>query len=140
MNEPTLIGTSTSLTLENGMGSPPLFNVITVGGSSVLPDRLPGSIEFVDLPLFKRGDSNGDSFVNLADAIFLIQYLFNASTEPPCLEAGDANDDQFLDVSDSIFLINYFFLDGAAPPAPFPACGTDPNGASGLPCVNYTAC
>jgi len=138
--DPLLVGTSTDLTLQNGLSSPPIFNVITVGGSSVLPTLLPGTITFVDLPLFKRGDSNGDGSVNLADAIFLIQFLFNQSTAPPCSEAGDANDDMLLDVSDAIYEINFFFLDGLAPPAPFPNCGTDPDGTNGLPCTNYTAC
>lgn len=139
-NDPGLIGTSTTLNLENGLGSPPIFNVITVAGSSVLPDRIGGELDFVSLPLLKRGDANGTGNVDISDAIFLIQYLFNSSTAPSCLEAADVNDDGFNDVSDAVFLINYQFLDGSAPPSPFPSCGTDPGGASGAQCQVYNGC
>ncbi len=137
---PLLIGSSTAVTLQNNLGSPPLFNVITVGGSSVLPTLLPGAINFVDLPALKRGDANGDGSVNIADAINLIQYLFNNGPTPGCLEAADVNDDGLNDVSDAVFLIQFQFLDGSPPPAPYPTCGTDPNGASGSQCSNSGSC
>ena len=139
-NDPLLIGTSTPLTLENGMGSPPLFNVITVGGSSVLPDRQNGALTFIDQPQMKRGDANGDGIANLADVIRLIQYFFNDGPTPPCLAAADANGDNTNDLSDSIYLIQYQFLDGSPPAAPFPNCGIDPAGQNGLSCDTYTAC
>ncbi len=138
--DPLLVGTSTQLTLENGMGSPALFNVITVAGSSVLPTRVNGSITFIDQPLLKRGDANGDGIANLADVIKLIQYFFNDGSAPPCFAAADANGDNTNDLSDSIFLIQYQFLDGSPPAAPFPNCGTDPAGTGGLSCDSYTAC
>lgn len=140
LNDPLLIGTSTPLTLENGMGSPPLFNVLTVGGSSVLPVRNDGALTFIDQPQLKRGDANGDGIANLADVIKLIQYFFNDGSVPPCLAAADANGDNTNDLSDSIFLIQYQFLDGSPPAAPFPNCGIDPAGQNGLSCDSYNAC
>jgi len=134
-----LIGTSTTLSLQNGLGSPPLFNVITVAGSSVLPDLVDGAVTFIDAPLFKRGDSNADGFINLADAIRMIQYLFNDGAVPTCLDGADANGDGLADVSDAIFLIQFQFLDGPAPGSPYPDCGPDPS-ADSLSCESYSAC
>lgn len=125
-NSPALVGTSTTITLENGMGSPPLFNILTITGSSVLPDRIDGTVDFIDSPLFRRGDPNQDGQVNLADAIFLIQYLFNDGPAPACLSAASSNGDNLADLSDAIFLIQYNFNDGSPPPSPFPACGAAP--------------
>ena len=139
VNDPLLVGTSTTLTLENGMGSPPLFNIVTVSGTTVLVDRVPGTVTFIDQPLFKRGDANADGFVNLADAITLIQYFFNDGNTPPCLASADANGDGLNDLSDSIFTIQFQFLDGSPPPAPYPNCGTDPGG-NGPTCNTYNAC
>jgi len=136
---PALVGTTTTLQLTNGLGSPPLFNVITVAGSSVLPTRVDGTIEFVNQPLFKRGDANGEGVVNIADAIFMIQYIFNDGPSPQCMEAANANGDSFTDISDAIFLIQFQFLDGNQPPAPYPACGVDTVGPSGS-CNTYNPC
>ena len=139
-NDMNLIGTTTPIILENGMGSPPLFNIVTVSGTTVLVDRVDGGITFIDQPLFKRGDANGDGFVNLADAISLIQYFFNDGATPGCLAAADANGDTLNDISDSIFLIQFQFLDGAFPSAPYPDCGTDPAGSEGPSCNTYSGC
>ena len=138
-SNPILIGTSPPLSLQNGLGSPPLFNVITVAGSSVLPDLVDGAVTFIDAPLFKRGDSNADGFINLADAIRMIQYLFNDGAVPTCLDGADANGDGLADVSDAIFLIQFQFLDGPAPGSPYPDCGPDPS-ADSLSCESYSAC
>ncbi len=74
---------------------------------------------------FVRGDSNGDSDVNISDASFTLRYLFQGGRGPACLLALDANDDSQVDISDAAFTLSYLFLGGSQPPAPYPRCGTD---------------
>lgn len=76
---------------------------------------------------FRRGDTNHDGAVNVADPTLLFNYLFGSSgTHVLPLDAADSNDDGLVDVSDAVYLLNYLFAGGAPPPAPFPQLGTDP--------------
>jgi hypothetical protein len=61
------------------------------------------------------GDANGDGFINLSDAIYLLNYLFKSDSPPDPLEAGDANCDENVNLSDAIYLLNYLFKNGPAP-------------------------
>jgi agmatine deiminase len=62
------------------------------------------------------GDANYDEIVDVADVVYLINYLFRNGAEPqPALCAGDCNNDDIVDVADVVFLINYLFRSGAAP-------------------------
>ncbi|MEE8142006.1 MAG: hypothetical protein V3T77_02795 [Planctomycetota bacterium] len=141
VNDPGLIGTCTNVQLVNGLGSPPISNVITVDGLSVAPKLVPGTICFQALPVFKRGDANTDGIVDVADVIFVIQFLFVSGAVPDCQDSADGNNDQLLDVSDAIFLINFLFSSGAIPPAPGPTnCGTASGGGGSIGCQNYGAC
>ncbi|OUU24235.1 MAG: hypothetical protein CBC13_03900 [Planctomycetia bacterium TMED53] len=79
-----------------------------------------------DLPSFKRGRCNLDGQVDLADALYLLDYQFNAGQTPPCLDACDFNDDGNIDISDGINLLGYLFMSQAPPPDPGPLeCGVD---------------
>ncbi|MEZ5359369.1 MAG: PQQ-dependent sugar dehydrogenase [Candidatus Zixiibacteriota bacterium] len=64
------------------------------------------------------GDANGDSAVNIGDAVFLINHIFNAGAGPQCPDEGDANADCALNIGDAVFLINYIFRGGDAPACP----------------------
>jgi hypothetical protein len=75
---------------------------------------------------FKRGDTNDDGSRNVADAVFLLMYIFSGGEAPPCLDAGDTNDDGSLNVADAVFLLMYIFSGGAPLPAPLNTCGPDP--------------
>jgi hypothetical protein len=74
---------------------------------------------------FIRGDANRNGEVDVSDAVAMLDYLFQGSSnlDGDCLAAADANADQALDISDPIFILNYLFLGGTEPPAPFPAEG-----------------
>ena len=61
------------------------------------------------------GDANGDGEVDIADIVFLINYLFLSGSPPIPLPSGDPNNDCVVDVADIIYLINYLFTEGAAP-------------------------
>lgn len=88
---------------------------------------------------FRRGDSNGDGGVNIADAVHILLWRFGGGEAPGCLDAADVNDDDLHDLSDAIFELNYLFLSGPAPPAPGAAdCG--PAGKVSLGCEQYPVC
>jgi len=67
-------------------------------------------------PSFLHGDANGDQVIDLADVVFLINYLYKGDIPPNPLEAGDANCDGNVDLADVVYLINYLYKGGPAPP------------------------
>jgi hypothetical protein len=70
------------------------------------------------------GDASGDSLITVADAVFLVNYLYREGPEPCVCEAADANGACVIDVGDLIYLLNYLFRDGPAPVGgcPYVAC------------------
>ncbi len=63
-----------------------------------------------------HGDPNGSGDINIADATYIIQYIFNYGPAPvPTVAAGDANCDGTVDIADVVFLILYIFGSGVAP-------------------------
>jgi hypothetical protein len=62
------------------------------------------------------GDANADWEANVADAVFLISYIFKGGTPPtgPVWRAN-ANGDDGINVGDAVYLINYIFSGGPAP-------------------------
>lgn len=75
---------------------------------------------------FVRGDANGDSRVDISDAIAALNYLFLGSADLSCPDAADADDSGDLNITDAIRILEYLFQGGAAFPPPFPASGPDP--------------
>jgi hypothetical protein len=59
------------------------------------------------------GDVNGDQVTNVADAFYLINYLFAGGAAPT--GPADMNGDGLINVSDVFYLINYLFAGGPAP-------------------------
>ena len=94
-------------------------------------------------PIFSRGDCNGDGGFNIADAIFLLGFLFPVGppTTLSCDDACDANDDGGLNIADAIRALEALFPGGTPMPlvAPFPGCGFDPTGDS-LDCGSSPSC
>ncbi len=95
--------------------------MVLVGGGSVLGAG------------FKRGEVNGDSRVNVSDAVQVLRHLFQAKPML-CLDAADYNDDGSVDVADAIGLLGFLFGGTARPPEPFTRCGPDPT-ADDLDCI-----
>ena len=76
--------------------------------------------------VFKRGDTNVDGAVNIADAIASLGFLFGGGDALFCPDAADSNDDGTVNIADAIAALGHLFGgDGDLPP-PFGACGTDP--------------
>jgi len=61
------------------------------------------------------GDANDDGEVNVGDAVYLINFVFNGGPEPTPFCSGDANGDGEVNIGDSVYLINYVFKGGPAP-------------------------
>ena len=89
-------------------------------------------------PSFIRGDANADGDVNLADGVFVLNYLFGGAVALHCKEASDANADGGSDIADVVYILNFLFTGGDEPPAPFPECGTV-DGAV-VDCGGFPAC
>ncbi len=89
--------------------------------------------------LFRRGDANADSVLDIADAIFTLSYLFADGPAPPCLDAADANDDGAVDIADAIAVLSHLFAGAGPLPEPFGDCGVDPT-IDELGCSSYEPC
>ena len=85
---------------------------------------------------FIRGDCENDGRVDIADALMIVDFVFDSF--PACWEACDVNDDGISGLVDAALLLNYLLADGAAPASPFPQCGPDPTPGS-APC-NVATC
>jgi len=81
---------------------------------------------------------NGDTGLDIADAIATLDFLF-AGITIPCESSADSNDDGSINIADAINLLSYLFTSAAPPPLPFPFCGVDPT-PDPLPCDGYPGC
>ncbi|MDE0958141.1 MAG: IPT/TIG domain-containing protein [Planctomycetota bacterium] len=111
----------------------------SIGGVGLVDVRVANSLGEATLPEaftygFIRGVVNGDSQLDIGDAMFLAYYLFSGGDAPACLEAGEVNGDGLIDLADPIFIVTYLFRSGPMPLAPFPEAGLDPDLASGYGC------
>jgi subtilisin family serine protease len=64
---------------------------------------------------YLAGDANGDEIVDVADAVYLLNYLYKGGSAPDPMGAGDPNADCIIDVSDAIYLLNYLYKGGPSP-------------------------
>ena len=88
---------------------------------------------------FRRGDANADGSHDIADGVFILQFLFAGDVEPSCLKSVDSDDDGTPTITDALYLLNFLFSGGAAPPVPLGECGMDPT-EDELTCQSYPAC
>ncbi len=68
-----------------------------------------------DLILPPKGDADGNLFISVSDAVYLLYYIFAGGPAPAPLEVGDVNCDGIVSISDVVYLINYIFAGGPAP-------------------------
>ncbi len=74
---------------------------------------------------FVRGDANGDSKLNVTDAIAILWHLFGGKPLE-CEDHGEVDDSGRIDIADAIYLLAYLFQRGPEPTPPFPDPGYDP--------------
>ena len=61
------------------------------------------------------GDVTDDGVIDLADLVFLVNYLFRGGTAPDPLRLGDPTADCVVNLGDVVFLLNYLYRSGPAP-------------------------
>lgn len=63
------------------------------------------------------GDANGDSTINIGDAVYLITYIFRGGPPPAPYElsSGDPNGDCTVNIGDAVYIINFIFKGGPPP-------------------------
>ncbi|HVR76442.1 MAG TPA: LamG-like jellyroll fold domain-containing protein [Planctomycetota bacterium] len=90
---------------------------------------------------FVRGNSNADQRVDIADVVFILNWLFRGGLVPPCIAAANASSTESVDVASAIYILHFLFLGGSPPGAPFPGCGlsTDPFDVA-LGCESFPPC
>ena len=133
--QPTVpTGATLQVTPINGVGIPPTENLLSTPGGIAVPPLLEGGLITVGASFFLRGDGNGDLTVDVADAVFILAYLFSGGPAD-CLDAIDTNDDGSNNIADAISALDFLFAGGSAPPPPFPAPGSDPT-SDALDCNN----
>jgi len=131
-------GLSTLLrTCNKTIGDPPV-ECVMVRESLAVPlsaqSSAPVEIRCAEEFPFVRGAVNpSDREVDIADAIFVLDYLFAGGEPPGCMDSADINDDGIIDIADPIALLAYLFAQGPPPSDPFPAAGADPT-PDGLGC------
>jgi hypothetical protein len=63
------------------------------------------------------GDVNESGIINVADAVYLVQYIFAGGPPPkPVVQSGNVNCAGVINVADAVYLVQYIFAGG--PPAP----------------------
>lgn len=67
---------------------------------------------------FLCGDTNSDLDVNVADVVYVINYVFKSGPAPDPLDAADVNNDGGINIGDGVYLINFIFNGGSAPDCP----------------------
>ena len=75
-----------------------------------------GETGAVKVGINKRGDANSNGTINLADIIYLVNFVFKAGPAPNPLCLGDANNSGGnANLADIIYLVNFVFKGGPAP-------------------------
>ncbi|MEE9443857.1 MAG: dockerin type I repeat-containing protein [candidate division Zixibacteria bacterium] len=114
-----MMGTTGPVTMQPGDSQYVLIKIAVGQGT----DRL-NSITVMKEILNSRmqaiitGDANSDSKLNVADAVFLINYIFRGGSAPGNMTNNDVNCDGTINVADAVFLINHIFRGGSAPDCP----------------------
>ncbi len=91
-------------------------------------------------PVFRRGDVNADTTVNLSDGVALLNFLFLQGDAPSCLKAADTDDGGSVNLTDAVFILNHLFLQGPALSEPFEECAVDPTPDDGVTCESFPPC
>ena len=68
---------------------------------------------------FLCGDVDGEGTINIADAVYLINYIFGGGPAPSPYAAGDVDCSGDINIADAVYLVYYIFADG---PVPCAAC------------------
>ncbi len=98
--------------------------------------------------IFSRGDVDANGRTDIADAIQILNFLFQGAEQPGCLETADSDNDGRVDLTDGVYMLSWLFGGGEPLAAPGPpgagtGCGADPDepgGPGDLGCDSFTGC
>ena len=96
-----------------------LYINYTIYGQSVFPEFPPATCCYVNhCCVGIRGNVDNDSTesITVADATFLVRYLFHGGPDPVCYWEANVDGSAGVTVSDATFLVNYLFHGGDVPP------------------------
>lgn len=117
------VGEEVRIDFCDGADVVPVVNSVVVGSRAMRPARIEGA-SYVVTKAFVRGDSDGNSVIDLADAIRILRFIVGR-VGTDCHDAMDANDDGVVTVSDAVYLaMAVFDSRDFLPPHPVP--GGDP--------------
>ncbi len=85
--------------------------------SALLASPLGTRSAHAELPTGITADCNQDHHVDIADAIYVITYLFQGAAPPSCLSQCDFHGNGTVDLADAISLLQWLML-GGRPPKP----------------------
>ena len=68
---------------------------------------------------FIRGDANNDKELGIADAMAILNWLYQGA-DAPCIEASDVNADGDVGLDDAVSLLNHLFQGGPPPGGHYP--------------------
>lgn len=60
------------------------------------------------------GDINGSGGINIADVVYLVNYIFAGGPSPLDISIGDVNCSGSTNIADVVYLVNYIFANGPA--------------------------
>jgi len=105
----------TNLAQDPNMANPDRFYANLNFSSLVQNVLIAEKLYYDSLYILVSGDATGDGQVNVADVVYLINYLFLHGNPPLPLRAGDVNADCVVGIEDVVYLINYLFSSGPPP-------------------------
>jgi len=119
----------------NGNGTADECDIASGTSTDCDSDGIPDDCEVAGPGIFVRGNAQGDFVdagapflsINMADGIFVLQYLFQSGPTPPCLDATDVNDDGRVNLVDAIHLFMFLTGGGVSVPHPYWFLDQDPS-------------
>lgn len=78
-------------------------------------DTVTTAPQFLHIQNLIIGDCDGNGFITISDAVYLINYIFAGGPAPNPAVLGDVNCDFQVTISDAVYLINYIFAGGPPP-------------------------
>ncbi|MFH1686882.1 MAG: lectin like domain-containing protein [bacterium] len=83
------------------------------------PGTRAGLVHYSDCCQGFRGNVDGDAEdnIDIADLVYLVNYMFNGGATPPCMKEANIDGDVFgqIEITDLIMLVNYMFNGGPEP-------------------------
>ena len=61
------------------------------------------------------GDADGSGNINIADIVYMVNYIFKNGPPPQDASGGDVDCDQSVTIADVVYFINYIFRGGLPP-------------------------